>query len=231
MFFGEGERYKELVHAQSQERDSRIEYRNVTFNKAQALGIWPKKKALDADDHSIWWAFAVPIVFLLFLASPMAVSDTTKTLNYIYPHFKRWVFRPIEPSLGIEDALIRPYQSDPSLLEIGLEIKNVSAKPIHYRVQNFVISIGGDKRLYLTRKATDTKSLPQTMGTMIWFNPFSDLINSEQQFATFDFVIEYGLKKNVTERILAASFSCNLVLGKQVSTDCMVKKESDDEIP
>lgn len=204
------------------------DYRDLRVNRAQALKIWPNKQPLDANDNSIWWAFAVPIIFLLILASPMAFSDASKAINYAYPHLKGWVFRPIEPSLGIEDALIRPYQSDPSLLEIGLEIKNVSDKLIHFRVQDFVISIDGDKRLYLTRKATDTKS---SMGTMLWFNAFSDVLNPKQQFATFDFTIEYGPKKNVTERLLIATFSCDLVRGKQVSTDCIIKKESDDEIP
>ncbi len=204
---------------------------DLQVNKSEALKIWTTRKPLDSNDHSIWWAFAIPITFLLVLLSPMILSDTSIAINYASPYLKRWVFQPIEPSLGIEDALIRPYQSDTSLLEVGLEIKNVSDKLIHYRVQDFVISIDGDKRLYLTRKATDTKSVPQTMGAMLWFSPFSDSINSEQKFATFDVAIEYGPKKNVIERILIATFSCDLVRGKQVSTDCMIKKELDEEIP
>ncbi len=221
-----------IQHTYPDDGSRLLPFADLQVNKAEALRIWSeRKKPLDANDRSIWLAFAVPIILLLILASPMAISDTSKFINYAYPYLKRWVFPPIEPSMGIEDALIRPYQSDPNLMEIGLEIKNVSDKLIHYRVQDFVISIDGDKKLYLTRKATDTKSLPQTMGTVLWFSSFSDLMNAEQQFATFDFVIEYGPKRNVVERLLKATFSCDMVRGKQDSIDCVIKKESDEEIP
>lgn len=135
MFFGEGERYKELVHAQSQDSDGRIEYRNLTFSRTEALAIWPGKKALDADDHSIWWAFAVPIVFLLVLLSPMIVTDVPNALDYVASRLRG----PPKPTPIPQNALLigqlnlqqGPQIEDGKLL-VRVQLKNTSNETIYF---------------------------------------------------------------------------------------------------
>jgi hypothetical protein len=74
--------------------------------------------------------------------------------------------------------------------------------------------------------------MPPTKGMALWFSPFSEGLNSEKKaFLTFDVAVEYGAKKDILERKLTAKFTCDLLLGKKASTDCMIEKEADEELP
>lgn len=60
---------------------------DLYLNQHQFNSFWHSPKPLDANDHSIWQAFAVPICFLLVLVSPMAISDTLKLFGYLTSKF------------------------------------------------------------------------------------------------------------------------------------------------
>ena len=204
----------------------KLDYVDLRAKWSEVKDIWPEQnKVLDRLTRGITHKKIDRNKRLTGVLAASLLLITSATLWRVY-------FAPIEPSLGIEDALIRPYPRDKNLLEVGFQFKNVSNMDIYYGVQDFAISVGDDKRLYLSQKAKNASPIPRTMGTQLWFSPFSEGLNTEQKtFLTFDVVIEYGATKDFFERVLTAKFSCDLVLGKLGSTDCMIEKEADKEIP
>jgi hypothetical protein len=71
MFYEEGERYEQLIHAQTTGPTPRVSYRNIRFNKIEALAIWPKRQPLDVTDSSLKWVarFSGLVLLLLFIAA------------------------------------------------------------------------------------------------------------------------------------------------------------------
>ncbi|MGE0008849.1 MAG: hypothetical protein AB7S92_25120 [Parvibaculaceae bacterium] len=108
-FYEEGERHEQLVHAQTAGPPPHVSYRNVRFNKAEALAIWPKRRPLDVADSSLKWTaiFTGSVLLLLFGA---ASSDL----------WQSWI-----TSLGKDVVASRPWTDD--LLDWSVSIETVPA--------------------------------------------------------------------------------------------------------
>ena len=209
MFFGEGERYRELVHAVNKEYEQGSNYRDVQFNKSEALKVWPPRNDWDAP---LVLSFLVPITLLSVMAVAMA-----------YPQWKGIVFPPISRSIAIDSAYIEPYPRDKNYLQTGVVIKNTSGNFVQYKTAAYLIRVGLDIRHngQGRREFLLAPLLSNTLTSAV-FDIGSNAENNT--LAGVDILIEYGPSDQPPERTISASFACDLIIGKNQRSECMILK-------